>query len=391
MQVEAFQASPMGKLVPVSGSDASRRREFSHFAFVPHPLPSQVPLAMSTYKILGEADRSLGALNARINQLPNPALLIRPSLTREAVSTSALEGTFAPLSDVLEARYVDDTKKSAEVREISNYIDAALRGIELVDTYPVCLTVLSQLQRILVSKTRGDSYDAGQLRDRLVCIGDRGQGIEDSRFVPPPPGEILKSGVSEWEKWLNAEDEIPLLVKAALGHYQFETLHPFSDGNGRIGRLAITLQLIDAKALAYPLLNLSPWFEPRRTEYVDHLLRLSQTGDFDPWVRFFGEAIKDRSDSASNTVEELVAFKDEVLVRLKQEKARGAIIDIANDLIGFPVMTVGELAATHAITYQQANNIVARLESMELIREATGRSYGRLFICDRVYNILFSN
>lgn len=229
------------------------------------------------------------------------------------------------------------------------------------------------------------------MRDRLVCIGDRGQGIEDSRFVPPPPGEILKSGVSEWEKWLNAEDEIPLLVKAALGHYQFETLHPFSDGNGRIGRLAITLQLIDAKALPYPLLNLSPWFEPRRTEYVDHLLRLSQTGDFDPWVRFFGEAIKDRSDSASNTVEELVAFKDEVLVRLKQEKARGAIIDIANDLIGFPVMTVGELAATHAITYQQANNIVARLESMELIREATGRSYGRLFICDRVYNILFSN
>jgi Fic family protein len=381
----------MGTLVPVSGSDSSRRREYNHFAFVPHRLPVDVPLSMSTYKILGEADRSLGALDARINQLPNPALLIRPSLTREAVSTSALEGTFAPLSDVLEARYVDDIKKSAEVREISNYIDAALRGLELIKTLPVCLRMLAELQQILVKKTRGDSYDAGELRDRLVCIGDRGQGIEESRFVPPPPGETLRSGVSDWEKWINADDDVPLLVKAALGHYQFETLHPFSDGNGRIGRLAVTLQLIDAGALAYPLLNLSPWFEPRRQEYVDHLLFLSQTGNYDPWVRFFGEAIKDRSESAGATVNQLVAFREETAVLLKAHRAKGVIMDVANDLTGFPVMTVGEIAANHNITYQAANSIVARLETLGIIREATGKSYGRLFICDRVYGILFDN
>lgn len=389
MQLDHFKDSPVGDLVPVSGDERGRR--FEHYAFVPKPLPTEIPLSMGTYKILGEADRSLGSLDARINQLPNPALLIRPSLTREAVSTSALEGTFAPLSDVLEARYVDDVKKSLEVREITNYVDAALRGLDLIATLPVCLRVLAELQGILVSRTRGDSYDAGRLRERLVCIGDRGYGIKESRFVPPPDGQVLKDGVSDWEKWINADDEVPLLVKAALGHYQFETLHPFSDGNGRIGRLAVTLQLIDAGALAYPLLNLSPWFEPRREEYVDHLLQLSQTGNYDPWVRFFAAAIKDRSASASATVDQLVKFRDSTISTLRAHRAKGVIMDVANDLIGFPLMSVSEVAENHKITYQAANSIVARLVGLGIIREMTGKTYGRLFVCDRVYEILFGN
>ena len=284
MQVDRFKNSPAGRLTPIEGHDRRLDQDFQHFAFIPNPLPPAIPLSQRTLRLLSEADRAVGALDAMTRLFPRPNLLVRPALTKEAVATSALEGTFAPLVDVLEADYVDDRKKSAEVREVQNYVRAAQRGLQLIKSLPICMRLARQLQKILVRGTRGDEYDAGEIRDRQVCIGDRGLGIEKSRFVPPPPGDELKTGIKEWESWINADDDIPLLVKAAVGHYQFETLHPFSDGNGRIGRLLITLQLVSAGVIEYPILNLSPWLEPRRDAYTDHLLEVSATGDFDPWA-----------------------------------------------------------------------------------------------------------
>ncbi len=297
----------MGHLIPISGEDGRLQRSFEHFAFIPTPLPTEIELSQRTYRLLSEADRALGAMDAKVELLPNPTLLVRPALTKEAVATSALEGTFAPLVDVFEADYVDSRRSSSEVREIRNYISAATEGLDMIGERPICLNLLADLQRILVQGTRGDSYDAGALRMRQVCIGDEGLGIEGSRFVPPPPGDELRGGMDAWEKWINADLDIPLLVKAALGHYQFETLHPFSDGNGRLGRLVVTLQLIAEGALKFPILNLSPWLEPRRTRYIDHLLAVSETGDFDPWVAFFAEAVRARADAASKTISSLLS------------------------------------------------------------------------------------
>jgi cell filamentation protein, protein adenylyltransferase len=180
--------------VPIFGADPVARRDFRHHAFVPHPLPTEITVAQRTHKLIGEAERALGALNARVSRLPNPGLLVQPSLTREAVATSALEGTYAPLAEVLEGQYVDDRERSAEVREVSNYVIAARRGLELIKEWPISLRVIAKLQAILVHRTRGDSYDSGELRKRIVCIGDRGNGIEESRFVPAPPGEELIKG-----------------------------------------------------------------------------------------------------------------------------------------------------------------------------------------------------
>jgi Fic family protein len=374
----------MGRLVPVTGRDPNARRDFNHFAFVPNPLPKEIALAQATYKIVGEADRALGALNARIDQLPNPGLLIRPALTREAVSTSALEGTYAPLTDVFEGQYVDERQRSAEVREIQNYVAAALRGLDLIKELPICLRVVAELQRILVHRTRGDSYDSGELRRRLVCIGDRGRGIEESRFVPPPWGADLTQGVAAWERWINDPSDVPLLVKVAASHYQFETLHPFSDGNGRIGRLIITLQLIAEGALSYPLLNLSPWLEPRREDYIDHLLSVSQTGDFDPWVRFFASAVKARAAAACENIDRLVKFRIAIIESLRQEGARGTILDLASDLIGHPFMSVNEVQRNYNVSYPTANTCVRKLVNLGYLREVTGRNYGRLFMCDGV-------
>ncbi|UOZ09382.1 Fic family protein [Amycolatopsis sp. WQ 127309] len=388
MQVEDFKDSPVGRLTPISGTDSRTRRTFDHFAFVPDALPSEIPLGQATYNVLSKADRAIGGLNARLSQLPNPSLLVRPALTQEAMSTSALEGTYAPLADVLEAQYGNTDHLSSEVREIRNYVSAADRGLELIRTHPICLRVVAELQRVLVDRTRGDSYDAGQLRDRLVCIGDRGRGIEQSRFVPPPHGDALIEGVSDWEKWINRVDDIPILVKAAMGHYQFETLHPFSDGNGRIGRLTITLQLIAAGVLDYPVLNLSPWLEPRRDDYIDHLLRISKTGQYDGWVSFFAEAVTVRSEAAIQTIEDLMSFREEVLFDLREKKFTGVVTQLGGDLIGYPIVSVNDVKEIYNVAYPTANNAVAKLCEAGYLKELTGRSYGRLFVCDRVYDVI---
>ena len=388
MQVSSFENSPVGHLVPIDGHDARLDVAYEHYAFVPAPLPAEVPLTQATYKLLSEADRALGALNAHTELLPNPKLLVRPAIMREAVSTSALEGTYAALSDVLEAEYTESQRTPAEVREIRNYVRAATKGLELIDSLPICLRLIARLQKILVAGTRGNSYDAGRLRERQVYIGEEGVGIQQSRFVPAPPGDLLRDGMNEWEKWINSDDDVPLLVKAALAHYQFETLHPFSDGNGRLGRLVITLQLTSARALKHPILNLSPWFEPRRTAYVDHLMMLSSTGDYDPWVSFFAQAVTARSQAASKTIRDLLSAREEFIARLNQDGAKGMVMELASELIGFPRISVREAAEKYGVKYPTANTAVSRLVRLGILREITGSSYGRVFACDHVYNII---
>jgi Fic family protein len=261
--------------------------------------------------------------------------------------------------------------------------------LELIKKKPICLSVLAELQKILVSRTRGDGYDAGQLRQRLVCIGDTGRGVERSRFVPPPNGHTLMEGISAWEKWINSEQEMPTLVKIALSHYQFETLHPFSDGNGRIGRLAITLQLIEEQVITHPVLNLSPWLEPRRDDYIDRLLNVSKVGDFDPWVRFFAEAVRARAKAAVNTIENLMSFSGEVADTMKRAGERSAAVaKLATNLIGYPMMTVARVQRDLEVSYPTANKAVGKLVEAGYLRELTGRSYGRVFICDRVNDLL---
>lgn len=388
MQVEDFRNSPVGDLVPIQGTNPLTGSSFRHHAYVPRPLPTRVDLRPGTYKAISEADRALGAMDARVAQLPNPRLLVQPSLTREAVSTSALEGTYAPFADVLEAEYTDKDL-SAEVREVRNYVRAASRGLQLIEKKPICLNVVAKLQGILVKGTRGDSYDAGELRKRLVCIGDRGRGVEQSRFVPPPPGTALANGVSDWEKWINTEQEMPTLVKVALSHYQFETLHPFSDGNGRIGRLTITLQLIEEKIITHPVLNLSPWLEPRRDDYIDNLLNVSKTGEFDPWVHFFAEAVRARAEAAANTINNLMSLSNEVVESMRNIGERSAAVaNLANNLIGYPVMTVGRVQHDLGVSFPTANKAIGKLVEAGYLRELTGRNYGRVFRCDRVFDLL---
>ena len=290
----------------------------------------------------------------------------------------------------MEADYLDEKAPSAQVREVRNYLDAADRSLELLKTRPVSRRLLEELQLILVKGTRGEAYDSGKIRQRQVFIGGSGRSVEDARFVPPPPGEALDDGVSSWEKWINTADRIHPLVRVALGHYQFETLHPFSDGNGRIGRLVVTLQLIDQGLLDYPVLNLASWLEPRRDEYIDRLLAVSQRGAMDDWLAFFLRGVAEQAETTTNTMKDLLALREGMLNQLREAKDRSIATRIAGDLIETPIFDVATVARRYEVTHQAASNAVRKLTDLNLVEQVGQTDYKRLYISRHVMEILNS-
>jgi Fic family protein len=208
-----------------------------------------------------------------------------------------------------------------------------------------------------------------------------------SLFVPPPSGDILQQGLGAWERWIHSED-VPLLVRMAVGHYQFETLHPFIDGNGRMGRLVAQLKLVEGKVVQYPILNLSPYLEPRGEDYREHLRELSATGEWDPWLEFFLGAVRSQAGIATRRTSSLLALRDEFIEIAKMNGIRGVALDIAGGLIGYPITTPTFAARTYGVTYPAANTAIGRLEEVGILEEITGRSYGRLFAAPRVLALI---
>jgi Fic family protein len=386
MDLDRFRHSPVGRLVPTRVVDGET--VYNHEAFVPASLPDAVQLEDSTWAKVAAATGAVARLDGAAHRLPNPYLLVRPSLAEEAVSTSALEGTYAPLEDVLQAEFLDEAHLSSETVEVRNYILAAERGLELIKELPICHRLIKEVHGILMHNARGDYAEAGQYRRRQNWIGPRrGSPITESFFVPPPPGELLDTGLDQWEAWLNRKDDLPVLIRAALGHYQFETLHPFIDGNGRVGRLLVILSLIASGELRIPLLNISPYLEHHRDEYIDHIRGVSETGDFDRWVAFFADAVQVQAERALSKADRLVAKRDEIVRRLHEANVRGVAIRIAEDLVGYPVLTPTSAAEKFDVSFQAANTAIARLVDHGVLREITGRSYGRMFVAPDIMGI----
>ena len=292
---------------------------------------------------------------------------------------------------MLEADFLDRNQLTASVSEVVNYVEAAEMAFEWIKDKPITVGMLEQLQKVLVRGTRGDSGDAGRIRTTQVFIGAGEGRVGEARFIPPPPGDQLRAGVDSWADWINAGEVFPLVVKMALGHYQFETLHPFNDGNGRLGRLVCVLQLAGRGELRVPVLNLSPWLETRRREYQDHLLRCSATGDFDPWIRFFSEAVRAQAVHAVGKIDALHDWRDEALGKLAKANIRGVANRITEDLIGYPLITPTAAAARNEVTYPAANTAVNRLVELGILEERTGRQYGRVFAARQVLRIISSD
>lgn len=389
MGISRFEGSPIGRLVPVSVRDGGTTWE--HFAYVPYPLPEKPRLADETIQAVIDATGAVNRLDGAGRRLPNPYLLSRPAFYEEAVSTSALEGTYATIDEVFEADLLDADEVSPDVAEVRNYVLAAMRGLELIEELPICRRLVLDIHRILMAGEHGDHPDAGQIRSRQNWIGKRRHApITESVFVPPPAPVPLEDGLDQWERWIN-RPEIPTLVRAALGHYQFETLHPFIDGNGRVGRLVATLQLIAEGELTVPLLNISPYLAERKDEYLEGLRCVTVTGDWDPWVQFFCEAVRVQAGRALERAEALLVAREELVAHVREANLRGVAIEITENLIGYPVVSPTQAAKDFGVSYQTANRAIGNLVDAGVLREVTGKNYGRIFASTAILKILSGN
>jgi Fic family protein len=388
MDLERFRASPIGDLKPIEGEHLGQR--FSHFAFVPHDLAAEIPLSQPTLKVLSEAAAAIGRLDGAARRLPKPALLVRPTTRAEAVSTSALEGTYTTLPEVLQSELFEgEGLRSRDIEEVLAYVRASEEGFARIgEGKPLSLNLIKRLHGILVGNDPdiADS-EKGEFRRRQNFIGPRDARVEDAHFVPPPPGDLLTNGLHRWEEWIHRED-VPLLLRVAIGHYQFEVLHPFVDGNGRIWRLVAVLMLMENGELTVPLLSISPYLEDRDDEYRQRLRDLSIDGDFDSWTRFFLGALRVSAEEGLKKSERLLALREEMVAVLRTKRLRGLAIQAAEDLIGDPVVTATRMAERYEVTYQAAVYAIRSMVNSGLLREVRMTGARRAFAAFRVLEIL---
>jgi Fic family protein len=386
VEVERLNASPIGRLVPILGPDPATQEIVEGRAFLPEDLPADLTLSTGTWMTINTATAALARLDGAARLMPRPELLRRPALRREAQSTSALEGTYAPFGDVLAADQEDRIHMSAEVREILNFESVAELAFSWPEERPISLGMLGDLQRTLVRGTAGELGDAGGLRDRIVVIGRRGGSFDDARFIPPPPGDQLRAGVESLLRWIDNPPELPTVVQAAMTHYQFECLHPYSDGNGRLGRLLVIVQLLRGAVIREPLLVVSPWFEQRRDDYQAALLDLSLTGDWDSWIAFFAEGVAASATESQRKVERLVALQEELRSVVQAAGKRGASERLAADLVGYPYVSRSTVASRYGLSGQGAINAINTLVDLNVLQpsDMTDSRGARYYVAPQV-------
>ncbi|WP_102159425.1 Fic family protein [Zhihengliuella halotolerans] len=399
MDIADFKDNKLGSLVPIHGTDPTSG-PWQHSAFVPTPPSAQEPPTLShqTHRAVAEARAALAALDATSRQLPNPQLLRRPTLRREAQSTSALEGTFAPLSDVLAA--ADDQPSGTDMREILNYERMASQAFHYVGQGASLTTgLLCDLQGVLVKGTSAEGSETGRIRRVQVAVGQREGAapselrVRAARFVPPPPGLDLDASVGDFVDWFRTDhaETLDPVVAAAMAHYQFETLHPFHDGNGRLGRMLIVLHLHLHGILSEPTLTVSPWFESRRTEYYNRLLHVSRTGVWDEYIQFFATGIRASADLTYRQMLALVAAQETLKERVRASALRA---DTAHVLVDFavanPTFTIRQVEEALGVSYGRANKLVQQLVDLGVLREMMYIGGTRRFSAPDILEVLIS-
>jgi len=388
--------SPIGSVVPITGHDPRFGESYEAEAFVPADLPDRVDLPGSVWMAVSEANAELGRLDAAASLIPNSQLVTRVATRREAIGTSALEGTYAELTELFAAEVLPFEEQRAEVapnlREVMNYARAADAAYGWIGERPITLGMLAALQAEIVRGTEGDGPEAGSIRESQVFIGARHRPVSEARFIPPPPGDRLRAMCERWVDWLSATEpvgQIQLIARVAMAHYQFETLHPFTDGNGRVGRLVAVLQLMREGALRSPVLSVSPWLKDRADEYRDHLLAVSTTGDWAPWIAFFARAVGAEAVSGHERIMRLLQLRKELgeTVRAALPRARLAV-EIADDLIAYPMLSVSDAQRRYGRSNQANRNAIGSLLDLGILEPYGDARYDRLYWNRRVFRII---
>jgi Fic family protein len=353
---------------------------------VPAPLPPSIEWSGSLVAALSEADRAVGRLAGEGLRLPNPHLLIRPFVRREAVLSSRIEGTQATLGELLAAEAGAAVERSpADLREVANYVVALEHGVQRLGDLPMSLRLVRELHAKLMDGVRGNTATPGQFRRSQNWIGPAGCTLADATYVPPPADRLMEC-LGAWETFLH-DDSLPPLVQAALAHSQFEAIHPFLDGNGRVGRLLITLLLIDKRVLPAPLLFLSGFFEATRSEYYARLLAVTEKGEWEEWLDYFLRGAADQAEDALSRIQRI----DELLVSWRELLAgtpsrlpeRALHLFVEN-----PFWTVNRLAERLGVAFTTAQRALGHLESAGIAVLASEARRNRVYCARPILEIL---
>lgn len=372
-------------------------------AFVPIPLPRTVPVQGAAHHYLARAERAVGELSGVTGRLLNPFLLGSPLLRREAILSSRIEGTYTTAEQLvlLEAGSPPpDERQRKDAREVLNYIEAMRLGLRMIRSLPLSGRVVCAVHARLLKGVRGEQQQPGEFRTTQNYIGRQSDGIRGARFVPPPVPEMLEA-LSELEKYIHLEPHgapdpmaepdptlSPLLVRLALIHYQFEAIHPFRDGNGRVGRLLIPLLLICHGRLREPLLYMSAYFERQRDAYYDHMLRVSQTGDWRPWLEFFLRGVGESAHESVELASRMLSLREGWQHRFQSARSSALLLKLIDEMFKHPAITIAHASKVLGITAAAASANIKKLVDARILTERTGRKRSQVFVAGDILGIV---
>jgi Fic family protein len=365
------------------------RQPRGFWAFIPNPLPPVLEWTPELVAANSVADRALGELAGLGAALPNPHLLIQPFIRHEAVLSSRIEGTRTSLDDLYAFQAARELVQlplfelPEDVQEVQNYVNALEYGLQRLASLPVSLRLFRELHQRLLEGVRGEQWTPGEFRRSQNWIGPPGSTLDNAVFIPPPLAE-MHDALAALERYIHEDSNTPPLVRLALIHYQFEAIHPFLDGNGRIGRLLISLLLHAWGLLPQPLLYLSAYFEARRQSYYDFLLAVSQHGAWSDWLIFFLEGIRLQAYEGVGRVRRLQTLREEYRAAFQTARASARLLQVVDWLFQQPLFSIPQLAAFLEVNYPTAQRYVAQLEKREIVHEVTGQARNRIYRAGRV-------
>jgi Fic family protein len=371
------------------------RQPSGYSAFIPRPLPPEPALNFDDemQTLLSRADRALGRLDGSIQTLPNPDLFVLMYVRKEAVLSSQIEGTQSSLADVLEVEAsVFDPHHPSDVGEVLNYVTAMNYGLKRLVELPLCIRLIKEIHNELLHDVRGREKNPGEVRTSQNWIGPGGCTLQTASFVPPPPHEVINA-LGDLETFMHSGVYIPALVKIGLIHAQFETIHPFLDGNGRVGRLLITFLLMQNEILLKPVLYISHYFKRNRAEYYEHLQAVRDRGEWEAWIKFFLAGIATVSLEATETARAIVGLRERhrSLVTERFGRAAGNGLSILETLFRSPIVTVASVQKHLGITYPPANGLVQRFVDAGILFEMTGQERYRIYQYSPYINLFADN
>jgi len=349
-------------------------------AFVPKPLPPDPPLEFTPdiARALSEADTALGRLDGIVGVVPDPDLFVGMYVRREAVLSSQIEGTQSSLGDLLQEELEPAAEVVTDVQDIVRYVSAMNYGLKRLDSLPLSLRLIREIHEVLLRDGRGSTATPGEFRRTQNWIGPEGATLATASFIPPSAPE-MKTALGDFEGFLHHERELPTLIEVGLAHAQFETIHPFLDGNGRVGRLLITLLLVEREVIARPLLYLSHYFKLHRLEYYDRLTAVRREGDWEGWIRFFLAGVRETATEATQTAKRIFELREEHRRMILDQNLGQNALSLLSELFRRPIVDVNLAAEIMSTSFATANGVVKKMEELGILKETTGQKRFRKY------------